>query len=70
MTGRRDGTTAPVGYGDDLQPIETVVTTASRLSPIPWGWLFAGTLVAILAHAMLFNPDKKRMRRPRRKLLL
>lgn len=65
MTGRRDGTTAPVGYGDDLQPIETVVTTATRLPRIPWGWLFAGTLVAILGHALLFDPDKKRLRRRR-----
>lgn len=67
MTGRRDGATAPIGYGADGQPIEEVVTTATRLPRIPWAWLFAGTLVAILGHALLFDPDKKRMRRrPRR----
>lgn len=38
--------TAPVGYGADLQPVETVTVTASRIRPdVPWWALALGLVV-------------------------
>ena len=67
MTGRRDDVTAPVGYGDDLQPIEEVVTTATRLPRIPWGAFVAGTLLAILGYELFLSPYRDRWRKRKRR---
>lgn len=56
--------TAPIGYNDQGQPIEEVVTTATRLR-IPWGAILAGAALGLLAY-QLSEPPPPPVRRRRR----
>lgn len=59
--------TPPIGYDDQGKPIEEVVTTASRIrSYTPWGVIFAGGALALLAW-QLFGDDRPRRRARRRR---
>lgn len=58
--------TLPIGYDDQGQPIEEVITTATRLRPeIPWGALFAGAGVGALLYVAFDTPRRRSGRRRR-----
>lgn len=59
--------TPPIGFNEQGQVIEEVVTTASRLPPqrIPWGAILAAGALALLAWQLDDDRPRRRSRRRR-----
>jgi hypothetical protein len=51
--------TAPIGYNDQGQPIEEVITTATRIR-IPWSAVLAGIALGVLAYQLREPPPRRR----------